>query len=524
MRKREKTSMANKIEIFISYEPGDKPLFEMVLKVLDSRLKPLEQQGLVSIWHRHKLLPGAETAPEIAKHLQSARIHLLLISADFMASDFCFSDEMRSLIRRHKSGEIQVIPVILRSIYWKEAPFGGLEPLPEKGKPLTSWNDKDEGLFSIAEGVRAVVDAFLVHDVPKNTSSEGKTMTHALFTNGFALLIGVGADLPATVKDATALHDVLVHPAQAAYPTTQVELLTETSANRQKILAAFDRLIQHTKQNPDATVLVYFSGHGGTIKRSGKPADYFLVPHGYDATCRGDTAISGKEFTEKIEAVQARKLVVFLDCCHAGGIPLLKDVPETFEKSPLPPDLITALERGSGRIVIASSDANEVSYTGTPYSVFTACLLEALAGKGARKQDGFARIFDVLSYLFDQVPSRTSDRQHPFINKALNLNDNFPLCYYAGGSKDVPGELPVSPPPSPPTSLTAGKRRRLEERRKEIQVEWDVRSEKTQRIRAALAIENDPATIFKYEKQILQEHAIVTQLSDELDTIEQELQ
>jgi hypothetical protein len=63
------------------------------------------------------------------------------------------------------------------------------------------------------------------------------------FWHGHALLIGVGADLPATVKDATAIRDVLVNPSRAAYPVDQVELLTETGAVRKNILEALDRFI-----------------------------------------------------------------------------------------------------------------------------------------------------------------------------------------------------------------------------------------------------------------------------------------
>src|SRR5207237_7335820 len=133
----------------------------------------------------------------------------------------------------------------------------------------------------------------------------------------------------------------------------------------------------------EATAIVYFSGHGGRFKQADKPTEYCLVPYGYDPTRRAGTAISGLEFTNKVEEIKARKLVVLLDCCFADGMPAVKGVEEVFEKAPLPPNLIHILETGSGRVVMASSLENEVSWTGTPYSVFTTCLMEALAGKGA---------------------------------------------------------------------------------------------------------------------------------------------
>jgi len=91
-------------------------------------------------------------------------------------------------------------------------------------------------------------------------------VTTQTFSNGYALLAGIGADLPVTVNDATALYNLLIDPSCAAYSTEQVALLTETSATRQQILAAFDRLIEQISQNPEATVIVYYSGHGDELR------------------------------------------------------------------------------------------------------------------------------------------------------------------------------------------------------------------------------------------------------------------
>lgn len=349
-------------------------------------------------------------------------------------------------------------------------------------------------------------------------------MTQTTFSNGYALLIGVGADLPVTIKDATALHDVLVNPNRAAYPTKQVELLTEAAATRQGILDAFDRLVERVNQNPDATVIVYFSGHGGRIKSTN---EYFLVPYGYDKNRRRTTAVSGLEFTEKIEAIKARKLVVLLDCCRAGGIPALKDVDKAFVKSPVPPTLLEALDTGSGRVVVASSSEDEYSYTGTPYSIFTDCLLEALAGRASVKKDGYARILDVLIYLFDQVPERAPESQHPFVKKVLDLGDNFPLCYYAGGSKFLPGEVPISEQNSSSTGLTVGQRQRLEQKIKIVQRDWDLQLRKVDLLRKAkdrTPQTTDPLVFFKLEQELLEEEAALAQLGSELEEIEQALQ
>lgn len=104
-------------------------------------------------------------------------------------------------------------------------------------------------------------------------------MTPQTFTNGYALLIGVGADLPQTVQDVLALQNLLIDPNRAAYPPNQVTAILETAATRQNILAAFDQIIAQVSNNPSAIAIIYYSGHGVRVKETN---EYFLVPQGYD--------------------------------------------------------------------------------------------------------------------------------------------------------------------------------------------------------------------------------------------------
>jgi hypothetical protein len=242
------------------------------------------------------------------------------------------------------------------------------------------------------------------------------------FVQGYAVVVGVGADLPVTVDDATAVADLLRDPGRCAYPAEQVRLLTGEQATATDILAALDTLAEST--HVESTAVVYFSGHGM------ETPDYYLMPHGYKLGDLAGTAIPGDVFTHKLRAIQAGKLLVLLDCCHAGGQAEAKGLPGV--KSPLPPSTAAELERGRGRVLIASSRRDEVSWTGKPYSVFTAALLEGLAGYGAFERDGYARVLDLAMYAGRMVPDRTGDKQHPIV-KVSNLEDNFALAYYAAG-------------------------------------------------------------------------------------------
>lgn len=360
---------------------------------------------------------------------------------------------------------------------------------------------------------------------PKKLDGAPNMTVNKSFSNGYALLIGVGADLPVTVQDATALRNILVDPTHAGYPQGQVQLLTERDAERGNILAAFDRLIEQSKSSPDATVVVYYSGHGGRIERTGEANEYFIVPYGYDPNRAAETAISGREFTDKIQAISARTLIVLLDCCHAGGVPALKNVGETFVKAPVPPDLLDVLKTGSGQVVVASSREDEYSLTGNPYSVFTACLIEALSGRAALSKDGYARILDVLRYLFEHVPQRTSDSQHPFVNKVSDLTDNFPICYYAGGSKQVRGEgAPTSAGTPSESRLTEGQRQRFRQELERLQAEWGTRNAKVDKMRRRLAIEAGVAASFQLEQQLITEESELDKLNTRMQEIERILE
>ncbi|YAF98609.1 MAG: caspase family protein [Nodularia sp. CChRGM 3473] len=257
---------------------------------------------------------------------------------------------------------------------------------------------------------------------------------NALFSQGHACIVGVGGDLPNTVDDAVGLANILKDAERCAYPPEQVHLLTKEQANREGILAALDQLAHSTTS--DSTVIVYFSGHGYQVKSS-IAKTYYLMPFGYKETDLLDTAISGAEFTTKLQAISAKKLLVLLDCCHAGGLGDTSKLGYEAEKAPLPPEAQALFNEGKGRVAIASSQADEKSFAGRPYSAFTLALIEALAGKGASQKDGYVRVADLAMYAREVVPRRTRDRQHPILN--FEQADNFILAYYAGGETEPKG-------------------------------------------------------------------------------------
>ncbi len=125
------------IKLFYCYAREDKALRDE----LDIHLSSLKRQNLVTSWYDGEIGPGTEWEKEIDKQLRSAHIILLLITPHFMASDYCYSTEMKRALERHQDGTARVIPVILRRTFWDGAPFSHLQVLPTDAKPVTQWTE-----------------------------------------------------------------------------------------------------------------------------------------------------------------------------------------------------------------------------------------------------------------------------------------------------------------------------------------------------------------------------------------------
>src|SRR5258708_4414882 len=110
------------VTIFFCYAHED----EALLNKLKAHLKPLQRRGLIDTWHDREIGAGTAWEQEIKQHLDAAQIVLLLVSPDFMNSEYCYSIEMKHALERHARGEAKVIPVILRPVYWQEEPLGKL--------------------------------------------------------------------------------------------------------------------------------------------------------------------------------------------------------------------------------------------------------------------------------------------------------------------------------------------------------------------------------------------------------------
>jgi hypothetical protein len=139
-------------------------------------LSLLQAHGVICGWHDRRIEAGTEWDGAISEHLEEAGIILLLVSADFLATRYCRDVEITRAMERHEAGTAPVIPVILRPVdAWNTAPFGKLQALPEKGKAVTTWKNRDEAFADIARGIREVANS-LAAGAPSPTTSGRSTV------------------------------------------------------------------------------------------------------------------------------------------------------------------------------------------------------------------------------------------------------------------------------------------------------------------------------------------------------------
>ncbi len=143
------------ISLFYSYSQKD----EAFRAELEKHLSLLKDQGVIEDWYDRRIEAGIDFDRVIKEKLDQARIILLLVSSDFMASRYIHDVEVTRAMEHHEAGTARVIPVILRSVDWRSAPFGKLIALPSNGKPVKSWEDLDEAFTDVALGIRKVASS-----------------------------------------------------------------------------------------------------------------------------------------------------------------------------------------------------------------------------------------------------------------------------------------------------------------------------------------------------------------------------
>lgn len=142
-------------KLFFSYSHVDEALRDR----LEVHLALMKHQELIQTWHDRRIVAGSNLETSIDENLESADVILLLVSADFLASWYCYSVEMKRALERHSEGTATVIPVILEPCDWHSAPFGKLLAVPRDGKAVTTWPNQAEAWTNVVQQIRRAVEA-----------------------------------------------------------------------------------------------------------------------------------------------------------------------------------------------------------------------------------------------------------------------------------------------------------------------------------------------------------------------------
>ncbi|WP_164001716.1 M4 family metallopeptidase [Pyxidicoccus caerfyrddinensis] len=153
-RVRARPTATRPLTIFYSYSHKD----ERFRDTLATHLSLLRREGLLEEWHDRNIDGGEDWRQAIDQHLESADIIILLVSADFIASDYCWGVETARALERHRDGTARIIPIVVRPTNWSSAPFAGLQALPRNARPVSTWPNRDMAWMDVANGIREVVE------------------------------------------------------------------------------------------------------------------------------------------------------------------------------------------------------------------------------------------------------------------------------------------------------------------------------------------------------------------------------
>lgn len=425
---------------------------------LGGQLNLLENKRFIDTWGKDKLRAGVNWREVTEEYLSQSDIVLCLISSDFFGDDYALE-----LLEAAKKMNKVIIPIIMRPCLWEV--YGELEELkvlPENKKAITSWNDRESAYLEIVQELLSIVKNLTPKSQEKPSTKNTDMPDINYFDHGYALLIGIRyghwkrGRLNGTLNDIKNLKNHFIDTKKAAFKEENVIQLTEEKATAEGISKALDELTEKANADSNASVLIYYSGHGETDK-----TNYFLVPYDFDIsrwrdnkTFDSNNVVLSKAFAQKITKIKTKKSMVILDCCHAENIPVEKglddvqpdflkgftdDLDTVFEKKVASKGLSEELNKGGGNIILTSCRAEEKSLDLGGEGLFTQVLLECFNGQDNIEKDGWVRLIDMIRYIRKTVPKRAMEyiikgkphQQHPVFKRINDLDaEEYIVCAY----------------------------------------------------------------------------------------------
>jgi WD40 repeat protein len=172
--------------IFLVYADEDQKFYDD----LSTHLTTLQRQGIIDDWHEQKIAPASNRDSANNELLSQADLILLLITPDFIASDYQYSIQMQRALERHNAGSARVIPILCRTSLWQELPFAVIQALPcteqRVLKAINEWSNPDKAYVTIVAGIQQTIDEIpwlTVSPAPPNLASSAASPSQPAFPN-----------------------------------------------------------------------------------------------------------------------------------------------------------------------------------------------------------------------------------------------------------------------------------------------------------------------------------------------------
>ncbi len=242
----------------------------------------------------------------------------------------------------------------------------------------------------------------------------------------YALVVGVSKyrdqripKLELSDKDARAFGEFL-EAQKGVFKETRVTYLLNEKATKSEV----EKYLYYTlpKAGKNDTIVLYLSGHGSYDPM--RPDDFLYLAYDTEADYLGTSSVkmSGLEF---LKAIEAERVLIIADVCHAGGISGMKP------KASIPSLelFLRDVKNSSGRAIITSGRGQQLSWEvpNLANSVFTHNLLMGLKGKADRDHDGIVTLDEAYQYAYARTKDDTSGHQHPQLEG--KIEGAFPLSY-----------------------------------------------------------------------------------------------
>ncbi len=288
-----------------------------------------------------------------------------------------------------------------------------------------------------------------------SVSTRGDDAPSPYYEDGYALFIGIKYEnqsdalrpLNGTLPDVNDMEKHFLDKDKAAFNPANVITLRESEATAKGIFEALDKLAEMSAANPNASIMVFYAGHGMT---DGK--HYFLAPYDFDfkrwyyaKTYDEKQVVMAPDFSIKLAAIKAKKSFIILDCCHSENIPIAEHLePSGYflrgfadildQEQQGTRSLDDRISKGVGRVILTSCTENEKAIDLGTNGLFTKILLECLNGAGNIEKDGWVTLLDVMRYVPKNVRDTALKRRHnqnPVFSRIENLqSEDFIICAY----------------------------------------------------------------------------------------------